>query len=57
MKKHVKKAYLMPQIQIIRVPKEFLLTQVSVRPKVPGTTEEVWDNDQDIDAGEIDLDN
>ena len=47
----------MPQIQIIPVPKESLLTQVSVKPKVPGTTEEVWDNDQDIDAGEIDLDN
>ena len=46
--------YMRPECRVIEVENErFICT--SVTPVVPGSTEEDWDNDEDVDGGEIEL--
>lgn len=46
--------YMRPMCHVIEVEDErFICT--SVVPQVPGSTEEEWDNDEDVDGGEIEL--
>ena len=46
--------YMRPECHVIEVENErFICT--SVVPQVPGSTEEEWDSDEDVDGGEIKL--
>ena len=49
-----KKEYIVPETETYSMEEEqFLCT--SVRPQVPGSTEEEWEGDEDVNSGEFDI--
>ena len=55
MKKESKKRmYVRPECIAFPVETESLC-QASIVPKVPGSTEEKWKNDEDVDGGEMEI--
>jgi len=55
MKKESKKRmYVRPDCMVFPVETESLC-QASIVPKVPGSTEEKWKNDEDVNGGEMEI--
>lgn len=50
MKKKIKRVYVAPLCTVYPIQCEAFL-KTSVQPKVPGSTEEEWEEEEDIDAG------
>ena len=49
-----KKEYVVPETKVYLMEEELFLC-TSVQPKVPGSTEEEWNNDEEVDGGEFDI--
>lgn len=49
-----KKEYIVPEINVYLMEEELFLC-TSVQPRVPGSTEEEWEQDEDVNGGELDI--
>nr|WP_287043922.1 hypothetical protein [Prevotella sp.] len=49
-----KKEYVVPETKVYLMEEELFLC-TSVRPKVPGSTEEEWKEEEDVNSGEFDI--
>ena len=49
-----KKEYIVPETKVYPMEEELFLC-TSVQPQVPGSTEEEWEEDEDVNSGEFDI--
>ena len=49
-----KKEYIVPETKVYPMEEELFLC-TSVQPQVPGSTEEEWEGDEDVNSGEFDI--
>ena len=49
-----KKEYVVPETKVCQMEEELFLC-TSVQPKVPGSTEEEWNGEEDVNSGEFDI--
>ena len=49
-----KKEYVVPETKVYQMEEELFLC-TSVQPKVPGSTEEEWNGEEDVNSGEFDI--
>ena len=49
-----KKEYVVPETKVYLMEEELFLC-TSVQPKVPGSTEEAWKEEADVNSGEFDI--
>ena len=49
-----KKEYIVPEINVYLMEEELFLC-TSVQPQIPGSTEEEWEQDEDVNGGELDI--
>lgn len=55
MKKKTKRVYVTPESKVYAMADELLIKPVSVNLDAPHSNDEDWDNNEDIDGGEIEI--